>query len=91
MKIGPRPNQLACTPDGKIVYVPCDDATWWVIDAVNAKVIQKIATALENRSIQPEGVITTIAATELIRQLPVRNELRNPEHKPDQGDLPDGI
>ena len=34
MKVGPRPNQLACTPDGKIVYIPCDDASWWVIDTV---------------------------------------------------------
>ena len=46
MTVGPRPNQLACTPDGKIAYVPCDDAAWWVIDTVNAKVLKKIATFL---------------------------------------------
>jgi len=44
MKVGPRPNQPACTPDGKIIYVPCDDATWWVIDAVGAKIVRKIPT-----------------------------------------------
>ncbi|MBN9119966.1 MAG: beta-propeller fold lactonase family protein, partial [Planctomycetes bacterium] len=44
MKVGPRPNQLACTPDGRIAYVPCDDASWWVIDTVGAKVLKKIPT-----------------------------------------------
>ena len=41
MKVGPRPNQLACTPDGKLAYVPCDDASWWVIDTVNAQGAQE--------------------------------------------------
>jgi YVTN family beta-propeller protein len=44
IKIGPRPNQLACTPDGKFAYVPCDDATWWVIDTVKGVVLKKIPT-----------------------------------------------
>ena len=44
MKIGPRPNQPACTPDGTIIYVPCDDASWWVIDAVKGEVIRRIPT-----------------------------------------------
>jgi YVTN family beta-propeller protein len=44
MKIGPRPNQPACTPDGKLIYVPCDDATWWVIDTVRGEVLKKIPT-----------------------------------------------
>jgi YVTN family beta-propeller protein len=44
MKVGPRPNQLACTPDGKLAYIPCDDASWWVVDTASAKVLKKIAT-----------------------------------------------
>jgi YVTN family beta-propeller protein len=44
MNVGPRPNQLACTPDGKIAYVPCDDASWWVVDTVRGEVVTKIAT-----------------------------------------------
>jgi hypothetical protein len=32
MKIGPQPNQLACTLDGRWVYVPCNDGNYWVID-----------------------------------------------------------
>ena len=44
LKIGPRPNQPACTPDGSFVYVPCDDASWWVVDGVKGTVVKKIAT-----------------------------------------------
>ncbi|MBI3861126.1 MAG: beta-propeller fold lactonase family protein [Planctomycetia bacterium] len=44
MKIGPRPNQLACTPAGTLTYIPCDDASWWVVDTERAEVITKIAT-----------------------------------------------
>ena len=36
LKVGPRPNQPACTPDGKFVYVPCADGAWWVQDAAAA-------------------------------------------------------
>jgi DNA-binding beta-propeller fold protein YncE len=44
LKVGPRPHQPACTPDGKFVYVPCNDASWWVVDAEKAVVVKKIAT-----------------------------------------------
>jgi YVTN family beta-propeller protein len=44
MRIGPRPNQPACTPDGTIAYVPCDDASWWVIDTVKGEILKKIPT-----------------------------------------------
>src|SRR5258708_13463006 len=44
IKIGPRPNQLACTPDGKLVYIPCDDASWWVVDTATGDVLTRIAT-----------------------------------------------
>jgi YVTN family beta-propeller protein len=44
MAIGPRPNQLAVTPDGSIAYIPCDDATWWVVDTAKGEVLTRIAT-----------------------------------------------
>jgi YVTN family beta-propeller protein len=44
MTIGPRPNQLACTPDGKLAYIPCDDASWWVVDTLKGEVVTRIAT-----------------------------------------------
>jgi YVTN family beta-propeller protein len=55
--IGPRPNQLAVTPDGSIAYIPCDDATWWVVDTVKAEVITKIATGgrPHNTLCSPDG------------------------------------
>jgi len=57
LAIGPRPNQLAVTPDGAIAYVPCDDASWWVIDTVKAEVITKIATGgrPHNTLCSPDG------------------------------------
>jgi len=57
MKIGPRPNQLAVTPDGKLVYVPCDDASWWVIDTVKGEVLTRIATGgrPHNTLCSPDG------------------------------------
>ena len=44
LKIGKQPNQLACTPDGKWVYVPCDDGNYWVVDGEARKVVKKIET-----------------------------------------------
>jgi YVTN family beta-propeller protein len=57
LTIGPRPNQPAVTPDGSIAYVPCDDATWWVVDTVNAKVLTTIATGgrPHNTLCSPDG------------------------------------
>jgi YVTN family beta-propeller protein len=42
MDIGPAPNQLAVTPDGKTAYVPCSDGNWEVIDVPNKKVVERI-------------------------------------------------
>jgi YVTN family beta-propeller protein len=57
MTIGPRPNQLAVTPDGAIAYIPCDDATWWVVDTVKGEVITRIATGgrPHNTLCSPDG------------------------------------
>lgn len=58
MKIGPRPNQLACTPSGKHVYIPCDDASWWVIDTERGEVVTRIATGgrPHNTLSSPDGM-----------------------------------
>ncbi len=57
LTIGPRPNQLAVTPDGSIAYIPCDDATWWVVDTVKARVLTRIATGgrPHNTLCSPDG------------------------------------
>ena len=57
LTIGPRPNQLACTPDGAFAYVPCDDASWWVVDLVRGSVVTKIATGgrPHNTLCSPDG------------------------------------
>jgi YVTN family beta-propeller protein len=57
LTIGPRPNQLAVTPDGSIAYIPCDDASWWVVDTVKGEVIAKIATGgrPHNTLCSPDG------------------------------------
>jgi len=44
LDVGPKPNQIACTPDGHWVYVPCDDGTYWVVDARKREVVKKITT-----------------------------------------------
>jgi len=42
MDVGPEPNQLAVTPDGKIAYVPVKDGNWQVIDLEKGKIIEQI-------------------------------------------------
>jgi YVTN family beta-propeller protein len=42
MDIGPAPNQLAVTPDGKTAYVPCSDGNWEVIDLAKEKIVERI-------------------------------------------------
>jgi YVTN family beta-propeller protein len=44
MDIGPAPNQLAVTPDGKFAYVPTSDGYYEVIDLAQAKIIERIFT-----------------------------------------------
>jgi YVTN family beta-propeller protein len=44
MPIGPAPNQLAVTPDGKFAYVPCSDGHYEVIDLHAAKIVERIFT-----------------------------------------------
>jgi YVTN family beta-propeller protein len=44
MPIGPAPNQLAVTPDGKFAYVPVSDGHYEVIDLAKEKIIERIFT-----------------------------------------------
>src|SRR5437588_10571792 len=44
MAIGPAPNQLAVTPDGKFAYVPASDGYYEVIDLASAKIIKRSFT-----------------------------------------------
>lgn len=55
--IGPRPNENECTPDGKWIYIPCDDGKYWVVDGVEKKVVTKIETGgrPHNTTISPDG------------------------------------
>jgi YVTN family beta-propeller protein len=91
LTIGPRPNQLAVTPDGSIAYIPCDDATWWVIDTVKARVIAKISTGgrPHNTLCSPDGrwmylgpkgsyhiLIADTATHKLVGEIPVSDAPR---------------
>ena len=44
IKVGPKPNENECTPDGKWIYVPWNDGKYWVIDGDAKKVVKKIET-----------------------------------------------
>jgi YVTN family beta-propeller protein len=44
MNIGPAPNQLAVTPDGKFAYIPAKDGYYEVVDLARAKTIKRIYT-----------------------------------------------
>src|SRR5205807_803303 len=39
MPIGPAPNQLAVTPDGKFAYIPVSDGYYEVVDVPKATII----------------------------------------------------
>lgn len=57
LTVGPRPNQLAVTPDGSLAYIPCDDASWWVVDTARGEVLTKIASGgrPHNTLCSPDG------------------------------------
>ncbi|HMF18670.1 MAG TPA: hypothetical protein VKE98_15795 [Gemmataceae bacterium] len=57
MPIGPAPNQLAVTPNGKFAYVPVSDGHYEVIDLAKAKIIERIFTGgrPHNTLCSPDG------------------------------------
>jgi len=44
LAIGPAPNQLAVTPDGKFAYIPVNDGHYEVVDLAQRKIIERIET-----------------------------------------------
>jgi YVTN family beta-propeller protein len=65
MNIGPAPNQLAVTPDGKIAYVPCEDGHYDVVDVAKRKIIKRIKTGGRghNTLVSPDGKKAYLAPT----------------------------
>jgi len=57
LKVGPRPNENECTPDGRWIYVPCADGNYWVVDGEKKTVVTKIATGgrPHNTTVSPDG------------------------------------
>ncbi len=57
MPIGPAPNQLAVTPDGKFGYIPCRDGYYEVVDLAKAEIIERIFTGgrPHNTVCSPDG------------------------------------
>src|SRR5262245_62083510 len=57
MPVGPAPNQLAVTPDGRFAYVPCSDGYYEVIDLPHAKIVERIFTGgrPHNTLCSPDG------------------------------------
>ncbi|MEX0586064.1 MAG: cytochrome D1 domain-containing protein [Pirellulales bacterium] len=55
--IGPKPNENECTPDGKWIYIPCDDGQYWVVDGAKHAVVTKIKTGgrPHNTVLSPDG------------------------------------
>jgi YVTN family beta-propeller protein len=92
MDIGPAPNQLAVTPDGKTAYVPCSDGNWQVIDVPNKKIVESIYVggrphntlcSLDGKRMYlgPMGdphkvVITEVATNKVIGEIPFSSVIR---------------
>src|SRR5205814_6076702 len=49
MPIGPAPNQLAVTPDGKFAYIPVNDGYYEVVDLAKAQILTRIFTGGRDR------------------------------------------
>jgi YVTN family beta-propeller protein len=57
MPIGPAPNQLAVTPDGRFAYIPASDGYWEVVDLAKHQIIKRIFTGgrPHNTVCSPDG------------------------------------
>jgi YVTN family beta-propeller protein len=73
MDVGPAPNQLAVTPDGKWAYVPCADGHWDVVDVSARKVAGRIETGgrPHNTLCSPDGKRMYLAPTGSPRRVTV--------------------
>lgn len=57
LEVGPEPHAIAVTPDGRWVYVPCRDGSYWVVDALAREVAARIETGgrPHNTTAAPDG------------------------------------
>jgi YVTN family beta-propeller protein len=92
MDVGPAPNQLAVTPDGKIAYVPCSDGYWDVVDVEKGQVVKRIFTGgrPHNTLCSPDGkhmylapmgapkkvTITDTGTHEIVGEIPFSDSVR---------------
>jgi YVTN family beta-propeller protein len=92
MEVGPAPNQLAVTPDGKTAYVPCSDGYWDVVDLSQRKIVKRIFTGGRPHNtlcsadgkhmyLAPMGApkrvtITDTATHEIIGEIPFSDSVR---------------
>jgi YVTN family beta-propeller protein len=92
MEVGPAPNQLAVTPNGKIAYVPCEDGYWDVVEVPAAKVVKRIftggrphntlcSTDGKHMYLAPMGTpkkvtITDASSHEILGEIPFSNVVR---------------
>jgi DNA-binding beta-propeller fold protein YncE len=55
--VGKLPNECECTPDGRWIYVPCDDGHYWVVDGQTRAVAARIPTGgrPHNTVASPDG------------------------------------
>jgi DNA-binding beta-propeller fold protein YncE len=98
--VGPLPNENECTPDGKWIYVPCDDGQYWVVDGEKQAVTTKINTGgrPHNTVVSPDGKrmylvpmgqprrvsIVDVADHEVIGEIPFGNSVRPPAISSDE-------
>jgi YVTN family beta-propeller protein len=92
MPIGPEPNQLAVTPDGKFAYIPANDGHWEVVDLAKSQIIKRIFVGgrPHNTVCSPDGkrmylgpmgspkkvIIVDVATHEPIGEIPFSNVVR---------------
>jgi YVTN family beta-propeller protein len=92
MDVGPAPNQLAVTPDGKSAYVPCSDGYWDVVDVEKGKIVRRIFTGgrPHNTLCSPDGkhmylapmgapkrvTITDTTTHEIVGEIPFSDSVR---------------
>src|SRR5262249_58014791 len=81
MEVGPEPNQLAVTPDGKFAYVPCSDGNYEVVDLEKAKIIKRIFTGgrPHNTICSPDGKRVYLAPMGAPKKVTI---VEVAEHKP---------
>ncbi len=73
LAVGPEPHEIEVTPDGRFVYVPCRDGSYWVVDARSRTVVARIPTGGRPHNVvaSPEGRAVYLAAMGKLARLVV--------------------